>query len=171
VKLPLGLRRPAAQRPGDARAVVLLLRSDVLSVGRIPDVVVEATVEQARAARDGGGVVVALVLRVHGSAFGLPNPGLLPTARERKSGQDRMTAAIRALKKAGVQADGEILITRRSARAVARLARRRGAGVVLVEPTPAGRVRRFLEGDPLRQLNRALAPAIRVAAVGLTADG
>jgi hypothetical protein len=155
---------------------VLLLRADVLFAGDLPPVLITAAAREAdddlmdglatldrRAAA--GTVTVALVLRIHGSALGLPNPGLLPTARERNAGEDRMTAAIQALRIAGAQADGEILITRNPARAVARLARRRFADVVLVEPTPSGRIRRFLEGDVSRQLNRRLAPDIRVAEI------
>jgi hypothetical protein len=165
------LRQPAAgQRPSDPCRVVLLLRSDVLFAGDVPPIVITSA---ARAAGDdvldglavAGTVAVALVLRIHGSALGLPNPGLLPTARERSAGEDRMAAAIQALRMAGAQADGEIVITRNPARAVARMARRRSADVVLVEPTPSGRIRRFLEGDVSRQLNRRLARDIRVAEI------
>jgi hypothetical protein len=153
----------------DPCRVVLLLRSDVLFAGDVPPVVItsatRAADDELNSGADAGTVTVALVLRIHGSALGLPNPGLLPTTRERTAGEDRMTAAIQALRTAGAQADGEIVITRNPARAVARLARRRSAVVVLVEPTPGGRIRRFLEGDVSRQLNRRLAPDIRVAEI------
>ena len=155
-----GLRGRSNQASADPRAVLVLLRSDVLRAGTVS----RALLDAAAAGAGERGVVVALVLRVHGSAFGLPNPGLLPTARERAAGQARMTQAIRALRRAGVDADGEILVTRHPARAVARLARRRAAELVLVEPAPAGRVRRLLEGDVHRQLIRRLGASVRVTA-------
>jgi len=151
--------RPAdAHRPAGPRPVLLALRSDVLRAGP-PD---PAAV--AAAAREAGGaeVAVVLVLRMHGFALGLPHPGLLPTARERSLGLGRVAAAIGALRTAGVKADGEIIVTRHSAKAVAGSARRREARVVIVESPPAGRLRRLVEGDYARQLHRRLGGGVRI---------
>jgi hypothetical protein len=141
---------------------VLLLRSDVLRAGSVNRGTITTAVERA----GGGGVAVVLVLKVHGYALGLPNPGLLPTARERSAGQDRMTAVIRALRKTGVDADGEIIVTRNAAKAVARVALRRAAAALIVESAPAGRLRRLIEGDPARQLRRRLGRDVLVEEIG-----
>jgi hypothetical protein len=112
----------------------------------------------AEAARLAGDTTVAVVsiARIHGSALGLPNPGLLPSRREREEQRDIVGGAIEALERLGVRADGEVVVTRNAGRAFARVASLRGAGHVVLETRALGRVRRLLEGDPAGPVRRRL---------------
>lgn len=101
----------------------------------------------ALAARQGGGsrVRVVTVARIHGSSFGLQHPGLMPSKSERDQAQAIVTSAIRALQRAGLRADGEVVITRGAARAFARAARgAQDVRHVIVDDPRAGRLGRFL---------------------------
>lgn len=110
-----------------------------------------------------GTVTVVLPLRIHGYALGLPNPGLLPTARERGAAEDAITATVRQLRRSGVDVDGEIVVTRNAHRAVAAVVRRRGARRVLVDQDTATRARRFIEGNLVRQVARKVGPHVVVS--------
>ena len=112
---------------------------------------------------NGGTVTIVRPLKIHGYAFGMPHPGLLPNARERAAAEEATTATIRRLRRAGVDADGQIVMTRNAPKAISRIARRRGATWVLLEESTASRLRRFLEGDLYRQLKRRLGPDVTVA--------
>jgi hypothetical protein len=125
----------------------------------------EAAVESARAAARGGGVAVVLPLKVHGYAFGLPNPGLMPTTRERAAAEDAITETVRRLRRQGVGVDGEIVVTRHAAKAVDRVARRRSVQVVVVDQPVVSRLRRVVEGDICRQLTRRLPSSVAVKPV------
>jgi nucleotide-binding universal stress UspA family protein len=92
----------------------------------------------------------------------MPNPGLLPTARERAAADDAITATVRGLDSAGIDVDGQIVATRHAAKAIARIARRRGATRVLMERDNSSRLRRFVEGDLQRQLSRRLGRSVTV---------
>lgn len=148
----LGHRRgdPPPESPRD---VVVVLGQDTA-----------ASPELLAAARaTGGTVTVVLPLKIHGYAFAMPNPGLMPNARERAAADEATTATIRGLRRAGVDVDGQIVVTRNAPKAIARIVRRRGATRVLLEESTDSRLRRFLEGDLYRQLSRRLGPAVTVA--------
>jgi hypothetical protein len=117
----------------------MVLRADA---GASPELV-------AAARATGGSVTVMLPLKIHGYSLGMPNPGLMPTTRERAG--------------ADVDVDGQIVVTRHAHRAITRIVRRRGATRVLLEDSTAGRLRRFLEGDLRTQLSRRLGPSVTVA--------
>jgi nucleotide-binding universal stress UspA family protein len=119
----------------------------------------------AAASASGGTVAVVLPLKIHGYSLGLPNPGLMPTARERAAADKAITVTVTRLRRAGVDVDGQIIVTRHAHRAIPRVVRRRGATAVLLETSNAGRLRRFLEGDLHRQLRRRLGPAVIVESV------
>jgi nucleotide-binding universal stress UspA family protein len=119
----------------------------------------------AAASASGGTVAVVLPLKIHGYSLGLPNPGLMPTARERAAADQAITVTVTRLRRAGVDVDGQIIVTRHAHRAIPRVVRRRGATAVLLETSNAGRLRRFLEGDLHRQLRRRLGPAVIVESV------
>jgi len=142
--LPIGGRRRGDPPPESPRDTVVVLRPDSAAS--------PALLAAARAA--GGTVTVVLPLRVHGFAFGLPNPGLLPTKSEQARGEAAITKTVRALRKTGVDVDGQIVVTRTAHKAIGRIVARRGATRVLLEPPTGGRVRRLLEGDLSRQLAR-----------------
>jgi hypothetical protein len=145
-------RRRGDPPPNSRRDILVVLRPDSA-----------ASRELLTAARAAGGTVgVVLPLRIHGYAFGMPNPGLMPTAKERKAANHAMVTTVGELRSAGVDVDGQIVVTRHAHRAIARIARRRGATRVLLEPTTAGRLRRFVEGDLQRQLSRRLGRTVSV---------
>jgi hypothetical protein len=149
-------RRRGDPPPASSRDVVVVLR---------PDAAASAALLAAARATDGT-LTVVLPLKIHGYAFGLPNPGLLPTARERATADAAITKTVRRLERAGMDVDGQIVVTRHAARAIARIARRRGAARVLMERGTAGRLRRFVEGDLQRQLSRRLGRSVTVEAAG-----
>jgi len=117
----------------------------------------EAAIERAASLADGNLAAVVTIARVYGSAFGLPNPGLLPTRREREEQRAIVSAAIEALGRRDVEADGQVVVTRNAGRAITRIARSRAASYVVLDTRPQGRLRRLLEGDPARALRRGLA--------------
>jgi hypothetical protein len=82
----------------------------------------------------------------------MPNPGLMPTVRERTAADEAITTTVRLLRRADVDVAGQIVVTRHAHRAITRIVRRRGASRVLLEDSTAGRLRRFLEGDLRTQL-------------------
>ncbi|MGW4249425.1 hypothetical protein [Nocardia sp. NPDC004722] len=142
--LPGAARRRGGPPPGSPRDTVIVLRPDT-----------PASPELLDAARQAGGTVaVVAILRVHGFAFGLPNPGLLPTRSERARAEAAVASTLSGLRKAGLDADGQIVVTRKAAKAIAGVVHRRGARQVLMEQPTGGRLRRLVEGDPVRALAR-----------------
>jgi hypothetical protein len=92
----------------------------------------------------------------------MPNPGLMPTARERKLAEEAITTTVRRLRNAGTDVDGQIVVTRHAHRAVTGIVRRRGATRVLLEEPTTSSLRRFVEGDLHRQLSRRLGRSVEV---------
>jgi nucleotide-binding universal stress UspA family protein len=66
------------------------------------------------ATRDHGSVRVLSIARVFGTAFGLPNPGLLPTKAEMDNQREIVRKAIVRLKRKGLEADGHVIGTRKA---------------------------------------------------------
>ncbi len=110
--------------------------------------------ERAAELADGGRVGVITIARLHGYAFGLPNPGLLPTKKERDAQRTIVEAAIDDLTARGIEADGEVAITRSEAKTIANTARRRAVEVVVMDANPMPRWRRLVEGDPIEGVGR-----------------
>jgi hypothetical protein len=145
-------RRRGDGPPSSPREVVVVLRPDA-----------EAPSELLAATRAAGGrVAVVLPLKIHGYALGLPHPGLLPTAAERAAAREAITATVDRLRRAGMDVDGQIVVTRHAHRAITRIVRRRGATRVLLEPNTSGHLRRLIEGDLRRQLTRRLGASVSV---------
>jgi len=116
----------------------------------------------AAARATGGTVAVVIPLKIHGYAFGMPNPGLMPTAKERATAEEAITTTVRQLRRAGVDVDGQIVVTRHAHRAIVRIVRRRRVARVVLEESTAGRLRRLVEGDLRRQLVRRLGRSVTV---------
>jgi len=116
----------------------------------------------AAARATGGTVAVVIPLKIHGYAFGMPNPGLMPTAKERATAEEAITTTVRQLRRAGVDVDGQIVVTRHAHRAIVRIVRRRRVARVVLEESTAGRLRRLVEGDLHRQLVRRLGRSVTV---------
>jgi len=113
----------------------------------------------ARRARDlaaGQPVAVISILRVYGSAFGLPNPGLMPTRRERDEQVGIVDRAIRDLERLGCTADGQVTATRSAGRAIAKAARARQVSYVVMDAVPATGLRRLIEGELTAVIRRRL---------------
>jgi nucleotide-binding universal stress UspA family protein len=105
------------------------------SEGReIPPQAVDFAVQLAR---QGGGVVhVFSIARVWGTSLGLPNPGLLPSKREWDVQRDRVAAAVKALKRQGVRAEGHVLATRKATKRISAEAERLGCEVIVMGGDP-----------------------------------
>jgi nucleotide-binding universal stress UspA family protein len=94
------------QDPGFAR---ILLATE----GRaIPDAAIARVADLADSSD--ASVCVLSIARVHGVAFGLPNPGLLPTKKELDEQREIVDGAIKRLKRTGLQATGHVIGTRKA---------------------------------------------------------
>lgn len=113
----------------------------------------------ARARR--GHVRVLSIARMWGTSFGLPHPGLLPNKREMAEHESNVAKAVRALKRAGVSADGHIISTRKATKSILGEAERQGCGAIVMG---ADARRAWLVGDfmwsqePYRVRRRAEIP-------------
>jgi nucleotide-binding universal stress UspA family protein len=117
----------------------------------------KAAVRRARELAAGEPVAVLSILKIYGSTFGLPNPGLLPTRREREEQFANVSKAISQLERGGCTADGQIAATRSAARTIARVARVRGVRVVVMDDSAESGVRRVIEGSVTSTVRRRLA--------------
>jgi nucleotide-binding universal stress UspA family protein len=103
---------PVAAAPQTDRFQRILLASE----GReIPRQAIDRVIELA--AR-GATVHVFTVARVHGTAFGFPSPGLLPTKREWAQQREIIAKTIKRLEGKGLKADGHVLGTRDGAKKI-----------------------------------------------------
>jgi nucleotide-binding universal stress UspA family protein len=145
VVLPSRRRWDAAPR----EPVAVLLASSGAPISR-------AAARRARDLAAGGPVAVISILRVYGSAFGLPNPGLMPTRRERDEQVGIVDRAIRDLERLGCPADGQVTATRSAGRAIAKAARARQVSYVVMDAVPATGLRRVFEGELTGVIRRRL---------------
>jgi nucleotide-binding universal stress UspA family protein len=70
------------------------------------------------ASRRQASVHVPLIARVHGVAFGLPNPGLLPTKREWDEQREMVRKIVTRLRRKGLEADGHVVGTRNATKRI-----------------------------------------------------
>jgi hypothetical protein len=105
-----------------------------------------AAIRRACELAGGEPVAVLSILKVYGSSFGLPNPGLLPTRRERDEQYAIVRRAIAAVERRGGTADGQIAATRSAGRTIAKVARRRQVRYVVMDDADVSGVRRLTEG-------------------------
>ncbi len=82
----------------------------------IPDAAVRRVIELADP--EGASVRVLSIARVHGTSFGMPTPGLLPSRDEWRQQQEIVTKAIKRLKRKGIRADGHVVGTRKSTKKI-----------------------------------------------------
>ena len=140
-------RRRGDGRPTAPVTVVLASTGQAISADAL---------DRAAALAGGSAAAVVSIARIHGSAFGLPNPGLLPSRREREEQRAIVSTAIEQLGRRDVEADGQIIVTRNAGKAISRVAVSRGASYVVLQAPPGGRLRLLIEGDPARVLRRRL---------------
>jgi nucleotide-binding universal stress UspA family protein len=121
------------------------------------------------ALRSRASVHVFSVARVWGTAFGFPNPGLLPTRKEWDQQRALVTEAVKELEKAGVDAEGRVLATRKATKRIVQEAERVGCDVIVMGADPP---RSRLVADlmwsqePYRVRRRAKIPVYLVPAAG-----
>jgi nucleotide-binding universal stress UspA family protein len=134
------------------------------SEGRpIPDAAIARVVALARPA--GASVHVFSIARVHGVGFGMPNPGLLPTKAEWKDQRDNIASAVKRLRRKGIEADGQVLGTRKTTKRICDEAAKEGCDAIVMAADPD---RNRLIGDmiwsqePQRVRRRAKLPVFLV---------
>jgi nucleotide-binding universal stress UspA family protein len=115
-----------------------------------------AAMRRARELAAGEPVAVLSILRVYGSTFGLPNPGLLPSKREREEQLTIVRRAIDELERQGCTVDGQIAATRSAGRTIAKVARSRQVRYVVMDSHPATGMRRVIEGELTNIVRRRL---------------
>jgi hypothetical protein len=93
----------------------------------------KSAIRRARELAAGEPIAVLTILTIYGSAFGLPNPGLLPTRRERDEQFANVQRAIKQLERQGCSADGQVAATRSTARMIAKVARARQVRYVVMD--------------------------------------
>jgi nucleotide-binding universal stress UspA family protein len=141
--LPAAARRREVRLPARGRGAVdpstlVIERIMLASEGREYS---REAIDQvvALAAAENAGVHVLSIARVHGTAFGMPNPGLLPTREEWDAQKEYVARAVKALKKRGVKAGGAVIGTRKAASKICDEAYGRRMDVIV------------MGGDPPRQ--------------------
>jgi hypothetical protein len=102
-----------------------------------------AAAARLAAAQPGAGVRVITIARIHGSSFGLQHPGLMPNKKEKDAAQAIVTKAIKDLQRAGLKANGEVVITRSPARSFSRAARAAGVTHVVLDAPRTGPLARL----------------------------
>lgn len=106
-----------------------------------------AAVRRAHELALGEPVAVLSILKVYGSSFGLPNPGLMPTRRERDEQLAIVSRAIKELERLGGTVDGQVAATRSAGRTIAKVARARHVRYVVMDSPIVAGVRRVIEGE------------------------
>ncbi len=125
----------------------------------------KSAIAEAVRLSEGGPVAVLVIARVYGSAFGLPNPGLLPTRKEMEEQRAKVQKAITAIERKKLEGWGQVAASRRPAKTIGRVAEARGVRqVVLCTATPPG-WRRVVEGDPVKEVRRRVGPGVAVTQV------
>jgi hypothetical protein len=147
-------------RPPTAAAGVLLASPGAPFSG--------AAIRRACQLAAGEPIAVLSILKVYGSAFGLPNPGLLPNRREREEQYAIVQRAITAVERRGGTADGQITATRSAGRTIAKAARRRNVRYVVMDDRDTGGLSRLTEGAVTATVRRRLGGRAELELVSAT---
>ena len=113
----------------------------------------------------GGRIAVVGINRIYGTSFGLQNPGLFPTRREREEQLEIVRRAVQDLVRAGGEADGQVSATRHPEKTIAYLARRREARAIVIDLVRRSWIRGVVEGSPARAVRRRVGPGVDVREV------
>jgi nucleotide-binding universal stress UspA family protein len=121
----------------------------------------------ARLAGSGRAAVnIISIARVHGTAYGFPSPGLLPTKREWQEQRDIVAQAVSALRKRGLEANGQVVGTRKATARICQEASDLGCDVIVMAADPPRNrvVADFLwSQEPYRVRRKAGVPVYLVA--------
>jgi nucleotide-binding universal stress UspA family protein len=105
------------------------------SEGReISNAAIARVIELARPS--GATVRVYSVARIHGVAFGMQTPGLLPTKKELAQQREIVAKAIKRLKRKGIEADGHVVGTRNPTKGIVKEAKIHGCDVIVMSADP-----------------------------------
>jgi nucleotide-binding universal stress UspA family protein len=123
----LSTAAPVAEpTPGQARFRRILLASE----GRpIPPAAVARVVELAE---PGANVHVFTIARIHGTAFGMPSPGLFPTKKDWAAQRDIVAKTIKRLERKGLAANGQVLGTRNATKKILEEAKKEGCEAIVM---------------------------------------
>lgn len=156
--------RVSRRRPESPTEPARFERILLASEGRpIPDAAIARVIELARPA--GATVRVFTIARVHGVAFGMQSPGLLPTKQEWAEQNKIVDRAIKRLERKGIEADGHVVGTRKSTKRILQEAEFAGCDAIVMAADPD---RKRLVGDmlwsqePQRVRRRAKLPVFLV---------
>jgi hypothetical protein len=127
-----------------------------------------AAIRRACQLAAGEPVAVLSILKVYGSTFGLPNPGLMPNRREREEQYAIVQRAITAVERRGGTADGQITATRSAGRTIAKAARRRNVRYVVMDDRDTGGLSRLTEGAVTATVRRRLGGRAELELVSAT---
>jgi nucleotide-binding universal stress UspA family protein len=86
--------------------------------------------------RSDASVYVLSIARVHGVAFGLPNPGLLPTKREWDDQREMVGKVVKRLRRKGIEADGRVVGTRNATKKIVDEAKISGCDAIVMTADP-----------------------------------
>jgi nucleotide-binding universal stress UspA family protein len=148
------------QSPGAESFERILLASE----GRaIPQAAVDLVIDLVRSS--GGSARVFSIARIHGVAFGMQTPGLLPTRQEWAEQREIVRKAIKRLKRAGIEADGHVLGTRKATKRIVQEAVKEGCDAIVMAADPDRN--RFIADflwtqEPQRVRRRAKVPVFLV---------
>jgi hypothetical protein len=133
--------RPADNEATDTQYNRILLASEGR---RITGAAIERVIELAYP--NDSSVRVLSIARVHGTAFGLPNPGLLPTKHEWDEQREMVRKVVKRFKREGLEADGHVVGTRNATKMiVAEATMSECEAIVMVADPP----RRWLVADAM----------------------
>jgi nucleotide-binding universal stress UspA family protein len=88
------------------------------------------------AREEDGSVLVLSIARVHGVAFGLQAPGLVPTKAEWDEQREIVHRAVARLRRRGLKAEGQVLGTRKAAQRICTMAYELGAAAIVMGADP-----------------------------------
>jgi nucleotide-binding universal stress UspA family protein len=152
----------AAEPPDPASLEVeaVLLASESRPISR------EAVAMAVRIAkRSDAPVHVLTIARIWGTSLGFPNPGLYPSKREWDTQRAIVDETVRALERAGVEADGHVIGARNATKRIVReAASRRCGAIVMAADAPRSRfLGNFMwSQEPQRVRRRATVPVYLV---------
>jgi nucleotide-binding universal stress UspA family protein len=81
-------------------------------------------------------VRVFTVARIHGTAFGMPSPGLMPNKKEWAEQRDIVSKAIKRLERKGLKASGHVLGTRNAWKKIVEEAKKEGCEAIVMSADP-----------------------------------
>ena len=154
----------AAVRDPQPEATGRYNRILLASEGRaFADAAIKQTIDLAR--QSNASVHVFSIARVHGVAFGLPSPGLLPTKREWAEQREIVAKTIRRLERKGIKADGHVLGTRNATKKILAEAAQHESEVIVMGADPdrnrfSGNL--LWSQEPQRVRRRAKIPVVLV---------